>query len=315
MISAKGAAAVDMMLPGNIAMPGMLIGPEEARMILPLPEPTESGGGRQRIFDNGLVMAIARGGRQTGRDVWKGSHVMQRYLSANRAELVAGKRAVELGAGAGYLSMSTHLLGSSLCVHTDKFLELSASNVHTNDCLLQAATGTFVRCACDWDEVQRTGALPPALAISGGFDLILAADCLYYDEKYAHSLVAVLALLLPHCEPGVRASVALLCQSYRGAPDVEKVFFEAVAREGLGCALVSQEELSPDRVALKRLNCAIWRLWREAPPAPAMSLHPAAPPQHQPLLDLRRVQHVEDDSIRTQWVFRPYSPQEVEPAR
>jgi hypothetical protein len=147
-------------------MPGMLIGPEEARMILPLPEPTESGGGRQRIFDNGLVMAIARGGRQTGRDVWKGSHVMQRYLSANRAELVAGKRAVELGAGAGYLSMSTHLLGSSLCVHTDKFLELSASNVHTNDCLLQAATGTFVRCACDWDEVQRTGALPPQLAVA-----------------------------------------------------------------------------------------------------------------------------------------------------
>lgn len=302
-----------MMLPrGNFAPP------EEARMILPLPEPTESGGGRQRIFDNGLVMTIARGGCQTGGDVWKGSYVMQRYLSANRAELVAGKRVVELGAGAGYLSMSTHLWGSSLCVLTDKFLELSASNVHTNDGLLQAATGTFVCCACDWDEVQRTGALPPALAISGGFDLILAADCLYYHERYAHSLVAVLALLLPHCEPraGARASVALLCQSYRGAPDVEKVFFEEATREGLGCALVSQEELSPDRVALKRLNCAIWRLWREAPPAPAMSLHPAEAPQHQPLLDLRRVQRVDDDSIRTQWAFRPSSTlQEVERAR
>ena len=108
-----------------------------------------------------------------------------------------------------------------------------------NDALLQAMTGTFESCACDWDDVRQTGQLPAALAL--GFDVIVASDCLYYEEKYAYSLVAVLAVLLRReQDPGARATTVLLSQSYRGAPDVERIFFEEAEREGLRCVLLSQ---------------------------------------------------------------------------
>ena len=79
--------------------------------VLALPEQIE----RVRTFDNGLVIALARGGGQTGGDVWKGAFCLQRFLAANPA-LVRGKRVCELGAGTGFLSMSIHLLGSARCV-------------------------------------------------------------------------------------------------------------------------------------------------------------------------------------------------------
>jgi hypothetical protein len=101
------------------------IGPAEAKAILPLPAPMDRGDDRVRVFDNRLVISIARGGRQTGGDVWKGAHCLQRFLTSN-PELVSGKRVCELGAGTGYLAMSVHLLGSAQCVLTDKSLSLSA---------------------------------------------------------------------------------------------------------------------------------------------------------------------------------------------
>ena len=124
-------------------------------------------------------------------------------------------------------------------MHTVTHLPTRRLNVQDNEQLLQTASGTLECCACDWDDVRQTGQLPAAL--SAGFDLILASDCLYYEEKYARSLVAVLALLLPReQEPGSRMTTALLSQSYRGAPDVERIFFEEAAREGLHWSLLSQ---------------------------------------------------------------------------
>ena len=92
--------------------------------LLALPAPTTRGDDRVRFFDNGLVIYIARGGRQTGGDTWKGAHGLQRFLAANPS-LVAGKRVCEVGAGTGFLAMSAHLLGSAYCLLTDKFLKLS----------------------------------------------------------------------------------------------------------------------------------------------------------------------------------------------
>ena len=107
------------------AMPGHA----EAKALLALPAPTERDNDRVRVFDNGLVITIARGGRQTGGDVWKGAFALQRFLSANPG-LVACQRVCELGGGTGFLAMSAHLLGTAHCVLTDKFLTLSSYMAH-----------------------------------------------------------------------------------------------------------------------------------------------------------------------------------------
>lgn len=247
-----------------------------------LPEKMDS----RRTFENGLVVACSRGGTLLGGDTWKAAHVLQRYLAANRG-LLAGKRVVELGSGAGYLAMSVHLLGSRLSVLTDRgdVLALAKANVAENDELLQSADGHLESVWCDWQEVKDSGELPRSLqthsaalgddrvlvpvpgAPSSGlpFDVVLACDCLFQD-RHASALLAVIRLL---CK--CQATVVLLCQSYRGAMDVEAAFFDAAARAGFSCALISQDEASPDREALKKLRIDIWCLKL---PAGAVEQHP-----------------------------------------
>ena len=261
---------------------------------LPLPELVD----RVRAFDNGLVISLGRGGGQTGGDVWKGAFCLQRFLAAN-PQYVAGKGVCELGSGTGFLAMSAHMQGSSHCVATDKFMKVLVRNVQDNEALLQKANsgGHFDCVACDWEEVQRTGALPPALA-PRRFDLIIASDTIYYHAKYVHAFVAVVVRLLtssPHAK-------LLLCQSYRGAPDLEQMFFDGITREGLQHVLVSQDANSPDRHAMKAMNVAIWQLWCE-PGRCGVRSHLAAlwelGASHRiaPLLELSLMDG------RTQWIF------------
>lgn len=234
-----------------------------------LPELSE----QTRKFDNKLEISIARGGKLLGGDVWKSAHCLARYLAAN-PELVRGARIVELGAGTGYLSMSAHLLGSSLCVSTDRgdVLGLMKENMEVNAELLarENPSGRLVRAWLDWDEVRETGALPEA-DFSEFFDLVLACDCLF-QSSHAQSLLAVLELLCNHdadnAADAERTSSVLLCQSFRAAPDVESALFEGAARAGFLCALVSEDDSSPDRAALKSMNVAIWKLWKPMPSAP-----------------------------------------------
>ena len=240
---------------------------------------------RQRKFDNGLVISISRGGTLLGGDVWKSAHCVQRFLSANASTMVVGKRVCELGAGTGYLAMSAHLLGSSLCVATDRgqVLGLCNTNLRENDELLRLAnpSGQLECCACDWEIVQSSGALPEELvnrASASPFDLILASDCLYLT-KNAVAVLSVLTRLLAQSS----SAECLLCQSYRGAPDVEQVFFELAAAAGISSNLVSQDEkLSPDRAALKQMNVCIWRLTQDVPSVQARATPAPLPP---PMLD------------------------------
>ena len=247
--------------------------------VIPLPTLED----RVRTFENGVRTTIKRGGNQTGGDVWKGALVLSRYLAAHR-NLVAGRRVCELGAGAGFLSMSAHLLGSSYCIATDTFPKLAAANISENEDLLRQANGELACGTCDWFEVERTRVLPPALAACGAFDLILASDTLYFDAKYATALAVVAKLLLTHSGTHTHVPTMLLCQSYRGAPDVEARFFACSAREGVRSILVSQDADSPDADALAQMNIAIWRLWIET---------------GDNLLDLER-----RSDGRSEWVFR-----------
>jgi hypothetical protein len=247
--------------------------------------------------------------------VWKGAYCLQRYLAAN-SHLVAGKAVCELGAGTGFLSMSAHLLGASRVVATDKFLRVLTSNIRNNHALLQSTNscGCLECSSCDWEEVQRTETLPDGTVER--FDLVLASDCIYYHKKYAAALLSVLILLLSrHDRADCPPPSLLLSQSYRGAPDVESFFFEGAARAGLRCVQVSQDENSPDRAALKKMDVVIWRIWHEpadecAPlglserlPRPA----PASPSGRapfvllslSPILELRRV----TAGGRSEWVF------------
>ena len=110
----------------------------------------------------------------------------------------------------------------------------------------------------------------PAANSGGPFDLILISDCIYQDQ-HAAALLAVLKLLLEQrCAAAATAPApvagtrtVLMCQSFRGAMDVEAAFFEAATREGIQSTLISQDEATHDRKELKSKNVAIWRLWRE----------------------------------------------------
>ena len=233
-----------------------------AQAILPLPELSEE---RQRTFENGLVISASRvAEKMLGGDVWKSSHCMQRFLACNASALVKGKRVIELGAGTGFLSMSVHLLGSAVCISTDRggnVLKLAEKNLQENDALLRMANskGEIACCACDWEEVRTSGSLPAVLKPWLPFDVVIAADCIYYHESYARAFLAVLVQLLSQSS----TAECLLCQSYRGAPGVERAFFDGAAAAGLCCALISQDErLSPDREALAKMNVSIWRIWR-----------------------------------------------------
>ena len=251
---------------------------QQPQHTLPLPTLSED---RQRTFENGLVVNIARGGQLTGGDVWKGAHCMQRFLASNAA-LVAGKRVCELGSGTGYLAMSVHLLGASLSLATDRgsVLKLALDNVQQNAALLKAANGVgeVACCSLDWSEVQESGALPgnEQLRSRLPFDLIVAADCLYYHKDRARALLATLLRLLSEC-PGADV---LLCQSYRGAPDVERIFFDEASASGLHATLLSQDAaFSPDRMELGQMDVCVWRLGREAKPPLGRSPQPSQPPQ------------------------------------
>lgn len=211
---------------------------------------------------------------------------------------MSGRRVIELGAGTGYVAMSVHLLGSRVCVATDRgdVLGVLKNNLLDNAILLEEANGAGILdlAHLDWEEVQHEGTLPEALqpsAANGGpFELVLACDCLF-QRQHAEALLAVLERLASqhHTNPapaealgpshgnGVSerddaaasesasphpAMTVLVCQSFRGAPDVEAAFLEAASRS-FAVAEVSQDATcSPDHNSLRALNIVIWRLRR-----------------------------------------------------
>jgi predicted nicotinamide N-methyase len=71
-------------------------------------------------------------GGWTGGSVWESSRILARVLIAMQAELVAGRRVIELGAGCGLPGLTAGALGASCCHITDNVTFMAQANIDCN---------------------------------------------------------------------------------------------------------------------------------------------------------------------------------------
>ena len=122
----------------------------------------------------------------TGLNIWDGAILLAKYLELH-ADIVQGKRVLELGSGPGFVGIAAGLAGASEVVLTDLqyCLPLLEENVQQN--LAAARSSGCERMECrvlDWFD-------PPAHLSQLGFasdqapDVILIADCVWLEELVA----------------------------------------------------------------------------------------------------------------------------------
>ena len=116
-----------------------------------------------------------------GGEVWPAAAAMCRWL-ANHTDSVRGSKVLELGTGTGAVGLYAAGLGASRVLLTDggsdTLLELCQDNIDANRQLF--ATGAHIDCGrLEWgceNEASATG--------GEDFDLVLASDCTYGDDKF-----------------------------------------------------------------------------------------------------------------------------------
>ena len=114
--------------------------------------------------------------------VWRGGERLVELLQSRR-ELVAGKRIVELGSGTGVAGLASAALGAARVVLTDlaENLPLLQRNAARNG--LDVSVAAF-----DW--------LTPT-TLGERFDVVLAADCVFWPELFEPLLNAIEAVARP----------------------------------------------------------------------------------------------------------------------
>ena len=154
----------------------------------------------------------------TCRRLWPTSLVLTRYLCAH-PHLVAGKRVVELGAGAGCVGLACAALGAAHVVISDisdAALSLCRDNVARN--LWLAPRVSVAPCA--WGDGPSIAAL---LADSGGFDVVIACEVVYkQDPEVLHALAATQAALAR------TGATILMAYEFRGDLFDDMAYFDAV---------------------------------------------------------------------------------------
>lgn len=168
-----------------------------------------------------------------GTTVWDASLVFAKFLERQKQgefarARVRGRRALELGAGAGGLcGMALALLGAHV-VLTDfgEVLPLLRANAEYNvtpqalkaagDAAAAATVGSVEVGELDWDREETWAAFSPP------YDYILAADCVYNEVAVPRLLAAVLRMAGPR-------TVVAICNEFR-SQSVHDVFTELFSR-------------------------------------------------------------------------------------
>ncbi|VDC06214.1 unnamed protein product [Peniophora sp. CBMAI 1063] len=117
---------------------------------------------------------------------WPAGEVLTRYLARRGPDALSGRRVLELGSGTGLVGLLAGALGARVYI-TDQ-----ASLVATmeKNIALNATIAPNVRAAeLNWGE-------PLSADLAGPYDLILAADCVYFEPAFP-LLVQTLCDLLP----------------------------------------------------------------------------------------------------------------------
>ena len=204
----------------------------------------------QRLNDSA---AAAFGADGTYRRLWPTSLTLSRYL-AEHAELVRGRRVVELGAGSGAVGLVCAALGAAHVCITDVpgALQLITDNLHRN--LSLEAKGNVRVAPCVWGERTHTQTL---LADAGRFDVVIACEVIYKQEwRMLSALLDTMDVLLAHTPDAAillayqqRSSVLLDDQAFFG-PAAERLRVQKASLRpyesssiGEGCNEVPRDDL------------------------------------------------------------------------
>lgn len=195
----------------------------------------------------------------TADTVWPGAYLLASYCSQPEvARTLAGARVIELGAGSGVPGLAAWVAGARTVALTDlpENLDRLRAVVAANG----ASAGVEVQ-PVDW-------CAPPARAEA--WDVLLAADCVFWPALFAPLLQTLRALAHPDGAAARRAPPRVLLSVTRRLDRAER--FAAAARAA-GWAI---EEVSACEARLP--HTSVWSLTLTAargPDEPSVSLAPA----------------------------------------
>lgn len=156
---------------------------------------------RKAVVGDLEIVYKEKPGMALGSIVWEGSNHLCEHLVLNR-EMIAGRKVLELGSGAGICSLICAKLGAEVtCTDKEELLELIKENVEMNRAKLKVQSYL-------WGE----GSL-------GIFDIVIGSDIVYYGHEYNQLLSA-----LTHNT----CAGSLFILSYTHRHDSEESFFSAL---------------------------------------------------------------------------------------
>ena len=132
----------------------------------------------------------------TGLNIWDGAILLAKYLELN-AEIIKGKRVLELGSGPGFVGIVAGLAGAAEVVLTDLqyCLPLMEENVQRNMAAAKSSGCERMECrVLDWFQ-------PPTHLSQLGFasdqapNVILIADCVWLEELVAPLIQTIQQIL------------------------------------------------------------------------------------------------------------------------
>ncbi|KAI0260911.1 putative methyltransferase-domain-containing protein [Gloeopeniophorella convolvens] len=199
--------------------------------------PPDNEGSQQWPHQNIMISLAVDAGPGCGGIAWPAGEVLARYL-ARRGRALQGSRVLELGSGTGLVGLVAGRLGAHVCV-TDQapLVPIMERNIALN-----ALQSNVTAAELDW--AHPVPALDPP-------DLILAADCVYFEPAFP-LLVATLAALVPL--PPARAPEVLFC--YKKRRKADKRFFALLKKHFTWSPVdddPAQEEYSREAISLLRL--------------------------------------------------------------
>ncbi|KAL3914270.1 MAG: hypothetical protein SGPRY_007682 [Prymnesium sp.] len=174
----------------------------------------------------------------THRRLWPTALVLVQYLCAHPS-LVAGKRVVELGAGAGAVGLACAALGAALVVLTDmpEALPLLEDNVRRNADVPSSPSSASPPSSssalpppsplsertrvmpCTWGDASHESAL---LGLGGEFDVVVSCESVYKQQASVLQSLAATQRRLLHA-----GGVALTAYEFRGELFDDLAYFDA----------------------------------------------------------------------------------------
>ncbi|EFJ17374.1 hypothetical protein SELMODRAFT_114854, partial [Selaginella moellendorffii] len=195
------------------------------------------------LFGHPLLISQDPNSKHVGTTVWDSSVVFAKFLekNCNRGQLngvqMAGKRAIELGAGCGVAGLAMALMGCNV-VLTDQVevLPLLLKNVERNVARIKLASvtstsesvGNVSVAELDWGNSCHIAALEPP------FDFIIGTDVVYAAQHLEPLLTTILSL----CGP--RATV-VLAYEFRSPELTERL--QAMCKEHFEIKTISKKKM------------------------------------------------------------------------